>query len=397
MPAFKYEGFTKTGKSVKGIREALSRQQALIQLTGEGVLISSIEPAASKSKGVFGNLFKARKNLADLYFQLALLLRSGIPLVEAVNIIVRSSKNAAEKEYLMDVASKVSEGMRFSDALERHGAYFEPMYVNLVKASERIGRLSDVLMDIAEYEETKSQNADKLVSAMIYPAVVLIMGLGVLGFLMAVIVPKMQGIFSSVKQELPASTKALLAAADFSKEYGGFLILFLLFLAFALQHVYRHNQKFRMRVDKRLFGFNLLAQSAVARFAYILAFQLKEGLPLTDSLYYATKTIGNKYMQSILENAREEVLSGVKFSAAIKNAGVFPELFPAAASIGESSGTLPELLARVHLFYTKRIDKFISGVLSAISPLFIVIVGALVAFVVISIMLPLLNMSNLVE
>jgi type II secretory pathway component PulF len=317
--------------------------------------------------------------------------------VEAVNIIVRSSKNAVEKEYLMDAASKVSEGMRFSDALDRHGDYFEPMYVNLVKASERIGRLSEVLMDIAEYEETKTQNTDKLISAMIYPAVVLIMGLGVLGFLMAVIVPKMQGIFSSVKQELPASTKALLAIADFSKEYGGFLILFLIFLLFALQYIYRSNLKFRMRVDKRLFSFNLIAESAVARFAYILAFQLKEGLALTDSLFFAAKTVKNSYMKAVLEEARQQVLSGVKFSAAIRNAAVFPELFPAAASIGESSGTLPELLERVNVFYSKRIDKYISGVLSAISPLFIVIVGALVAFVVISIMLPLLNMSNLVE
>ncbi|MDR2104646.1 MAG: type II secretion system F family protein [Deferribacteraceae bacterium] len=397
MSAFKYEGFTKSGRSVKGVKEALSRQQALVQLTAEGVLISSIAPASIKPKGVFAGIFKARKNLADIYFQLALLLRSGIPLVDAINIIIRSSKNAAERETLIDVASKVSEGMRFSDALDKHSGYFEPMYVNLVKASERIGRLSDVLMDIAEYEETKSENTDKLVSAMIYPAVVLIMGFGVLGFLMAVIVPKMQGIFSAVKQELPASTKLLLAAADFSKEFGGFLILLFVFIIFALQYIYRNNNKFRMNIDRYLFRSNLAAQSAVARFVYILAFQLREGLPLADSLYFATKTVRNSYMRSILEDAREKVLSGVKFSTALKNAGVFPELFPAAAAIGESSGTLPELLGRVHLFYTKRIDKFISGALSIVSPLFIVIVGALVAFVVISIMLPLLSMSSLVE
>jgi type II secretory pathway component PulF len=396
MAAYIYTGFTRDGKPVKGIKEAVSKQQAMTLLTAQGILISEIQQNTPKTGSPISKVFRHKKNLADLYFQLSLLLRSGIPLVEAIDIVVRTTKNAKERAILQDTATKVSEGMRFSDALGKHIEYFDPMYVNLVKASEKIGRLADVLMDIAEYEEQKKKNADKLVSALVYPITILLLGLGVLGFMLAVIVPKMQGVFAATKQEIPNSTKILLAVANFSKEYGVVVIIAIILIALGLQYFYRRNRKFRMRVDKRLFLFGVVAQSAVARFSYILAFQLREGLPLTDGLFYATETMSNHYMKMIMGEVREKVQSGIKFSVAVKDAKIFPELFPAAVSTGESSGNMPELLERVNEFYSKRIDKRISGLLSILEPLFIVTIGILVAFVVLSIMQPILNMNTMI-
>jgi type II secretory pathway component PulF len=396
MPNFTYTGFAKSGKSVKGTKDASSKQAALAQLAAEGLLIDDIQEQTSTRKGNFLWFFSRKKNMADLFFQLSLLLRSGIPLVNALEIITRSTTNKNEKAILSDVSARVSEGMRFSEALSRHEEYFTGMYVNLIRASENVGRLAQVLMDIAEYEESKKQNRDKLTSALIYPTTVLVLGFGVLAFMLTVIVPKMQGVFDAAKQEIPASTKALLAIAAFSKQFGLLIVIFLIFCILLLRYLYTGNSRFRMWTDKKLYSFALVSQSAITRFSHILAFQLKEGLPLTDALRYANLTVQNVYMRKVLDEVRSDVQSGVKFSASVKNAGIFPELFPAAVTTGESSGNMPELLERVNEFYGKKIDKLLANFLSILEPAFIVIIGVMVAFIVISIMQPLFSMNTMV-
>lgn len=398
MAAYSYKGISKTGKEVKGVRESLSKQTLTSELLSEGIFVSSIELAGDKSSSVakLQTLFAKKINLSDTFFQLSLLLRSGIPLVEAIKIVAKSTKEVNLRNALLESASKISEGMRFSESLSKYPKIFEPMYVNLIKASEQVGKLASVLADIAVYEEDKRKNTDKIKTAMVYPMTILVMGFAVLGFLLAFVVPKMQSIFESMKQQIPASTKFLLKMSDFVSNYGFILLLFLLFIIFTLRYLYRNNNKFRLNIDKRLFKINLVSHVSVSKFAHVLSFQLKEGLPLTDALYYASLVIDNKYMYNIVARVREEVQSGTKFSVAVKNADIFPELFPAAVSTGESSGNMPELLERVNEFYSKNVDKFLTSFISAIEPIFIVVIGVLVGFIVVSIMQPLFSMNSLV-
>ncbi len=298
---------------------------------------------------------------------------------------------------MLESASKVSEGMRFSDSLSKYPKIFEPMYVNLIKASEQVGKLAAILADIAVYEEDKRKNTDKIKTAMVYPMTILVMGFAVLGFLLAFVVPKMESIFASMKQQIPASTQFLLHVSDFVSEYGLVLLLFIMFIIFSIRYLYRNNNKFRLALDKKLFKINLVSHVSVSKFAHVLSFQLKEGLPLTDALHYASLVIDNKYMYNIVSQVRESVQAGTKFSVAVRNAGIFPELFPAAVSTGESSGNMPELLERVNEFYSKNVDKFLTSFISAIEPIFIVIIGVLVGFIVVSIMQPLFSMNSLVQ
>lgn len=397
MPTFHYQGTTRQGKNIKGAKDAVSKQAALSELTAEGVFVSELAEKNKSKKFFSKELFSRKKNLADLFFQLSLLLRSGIPLVESLRIIEKSEKGARDKAALADVADKISEGKKFSEALAAHEKYFEPMYVNLIKASERVGHLSEILMDIAEYEENKRKSSDKLLSAMIYPMVILIIGLGVVAFMLTVIVPKIQGIFDAAKQELPGVTKLLLSIAGFVQKYGLALFIFVLVLLLLFRYMYGKNDKFRLRVDKRMYGFNLIAQSITSRFAHVVAFQLKEGLPLSDALFHANQTIKNVYVKEILADVREKVMSGVKFSTALKDTSVFPDLFPAAVSTGESSGNMHELLERVSEFYSKKLENYTTAFLSVVEPLFIVIVGVMIGFVVISIMLPLLSINTMIN
>lgn len=399
MAAYSYKGISKTGKEVKGVREAVSRQALTSELLSEGIFVSSISDMREKQP-FFAKLqeaFAKKLNLSDTFFQLSLLLRSGIPLVEALKIVAKSTKEQHLKNALLESASKVSEGMRFSDSLSKYPKIFEPMYVNLIKASEQVGKLAAVLADIAVYEEDKRKNTDKIKTAMVYPMTILVMGFAVLGFLLAFVVPKMESIFASMKQQIPASTQFLLKVSDFVSEYGLVLLLFIMFIIFTLRYLYKNNNKFRLAVDKKLFKINLVSHVSVSKFAHVLSFQLKEGLPLTDALHYASLVIDNKYMFDIVSQVREAVQAGTKFSVAVRNAGIFPELFPAAVSTGESSGNMPELLERVNEFYSKNVDKFLTSFISAIEPIFIVIIGVLVGFIVVSIMQPLFSMNSLVQ
>lgn len=399
MAAYSYKGISKTGKEVKGVREAPSKHILTSELLSEGIFVSSISDMQSKPS-IFAKIqeiFAKKINLADTFFQLSLLLRSGIPLVEALGIVAKSTKEQHLKNALMESASKISEGMRFSESLSKYPKIFEPMYVNLIKASEQVGKLAAVLADIAVYEEDKRKNTDKIKTAMVYPMTILIMGFAVLGFLLAFVVPKMESIFSSMKQQIPASTQFLLKASDFVSEYGLILLIFIMFIIFSIRYLYGNNDKFRLAVDKKLFKINLISHVSVSKFAHVLSFQLKEGLPLTDALHYASLIIDNKYMFNIVTQVREAVQAGTKFSTAVRNAGIFPELFPAAVSTGESSGNMPELLERVNEFYSKNVDKFLTSFISAIEPIFIVIIGVLVGFIVVSIMQPLFSMNALVQ
>ena len=399
MAAYSYKGISKTGKEVKGVREAVSRQVLTSELLSEGIFVSSISDMREKQPffAILQEIFAKKLNLSDTFFQLSLLLRSGIPLVEALKIVAKSTKEQHLKNALLESASKVSEGMRFSDSLSKYPKIFEPMYVNLIKASEQVGKLAAILADIAVYEEDKRKNTDKIKTAMVYPMTILVMGFAVLGFLLAFVVPKMESIFASMKQQIPASTQFLLHVSDFVSEYGLVLLLFIMFIIFSIRYLYRNNNKFRLALDKKLFKINLVSHVSVSKFAHVLSFQLKEGLPLTDALHYASLVIDNKYMYNIVSQVRESVQAGTKFSVAVRNAGIFPELFPAAVSTGESSGNMPELLERVNEFYSKNVDKFLTSFISAIEPIFIVIIGVLVGFIVVSIMQPLFSMNSLVQ
>lgn len=399
MPAYSYKGLSKTGKDVKGVREAASKQALTNELLNEGIFVSSIQETGAKSSryAKVQEMFAKKINLSDTFFQLSLLLRSGIPLVEAIKIVAKSTKEQHLKNALIESAGKISEGMRFSESLSKYPKLFDPMYVNLIKASEQVGKLSAVLADIAVYEEDKRKNADKIKTAMVYPMTILVMGMAVLGFLLAFVVPKMESIFSSMKQQIPASTEFLLKVSDFVSNYGFVLLLFILFIIFTIRYLYKNNQKFRLEVDKKLFKINLISHVSVAKFAHVLSFQLKEGLPLTDALHYASLVIDNKFMFNTITQVREQVQSGTKFSVAVRNSGIFPELFPAAVSTGESSGNMPELLERVNEFYSKNVDKFLTSFISAIEPIFIVVIGVLVGFIVISIMQPLFSMNSMVQ
>lgn len=396
MPTFTYSGVSRDGKKVKGVLEGDSKNSAVAKLMADGILVSEIRSARDKKGFLTFNFFSGKGQIPDVFFQLSLLLKSGIALVHALKVMSGSTKGRI-KNVLLDIAGTVSEGRRFSDALGKYPDLFEEMYVNLIKTSEEVGRLPEVLMDIAKFEEDKKKVKGKLTSALMYPMAVLIMGLGVVGFLLSYVVPKLQNIFSASGADLPASTKALLSISLVLQKYGVFIFLLVLAVIIAIRWYYRNHAAFRMKVDSKLLEIDFINHVLIARFAHVVAFQVHEGLPLTQALDNAANVSWNRAFSSKVQAVADKVRSGEKFSDAVKRTGGFTELFEAAAATGEQSGNVAELLERVSEFFGKKSEELTTRFVSIIEPLFIMFIGIIIGFIVISIMDPLFSLNTLVK
>lgn len=397
MPSFSYDGLDRQGKKAKGMIEADSKNAALAKLAAEGILVSKLAQSTEKKRFDKFYISFGKKALADVFFQLSILLSSGIPLTRALKVTAETIKDGRVKKSLIDMEEKVSSGKRFSEAMAPYKNIYTELYIHLIRTSEKVGRLSGVLLDISRFEEEKRKAGDKITSAMIYPSVVLMLGLGVVGFMLSFVVPKLEGIFKTAGAEMPTSTKVLLFSADFLQNYGVFVFILVLVLAVVLRRLYTKGGKFRMALDKKFYRIPFVRDVTASRLAHVLSFQLREGLPLVEALVSTSDGIGNKYVKDALLGVTERVKGGHKFSEAVTETGLFTELFIAAVATGEKSGNMPDLLDRVNVYYSRKTEQFTARFVSVIEPLFIMFIGLVVGFIVISIMEPLFNINTLVK
>ena len=396
MPFFIYEGIDRNGKNAKGQIEAQGKNAAVAKLMADGILVSVIRDVAEKKRGLF-LIFSGKKNTADIFFQISIMLSGGIQLTKALTVTADTVRDRRMKQALLDACEKVSGGMRFSDALMPHKDIFSELYIQLIRTSEKVGRLPQVLLDISKFEEDRRKAGEKLIGAMIYPTVVLSLGLAVVTFMLAFVVPRLQEIFKSAGAEIPVTTKLLLLISSFLQHFGIFVFLILLAGLAVFLRAYRKKGDFRVRLDKRLYRFSIVKDVTAARMSHVLGFQLKEGLPLVEALRNSAGSIGNLYVSQGVYDIADSVSSGKKFSESISQSGLFDELFTAAAATGEKSGSLPELLERVNVYYSRKTEQFTSRFVSVIEPVFIMFIGIVVGFIVISIMEPLFSINSLVK
>lgn len=398
MPTFHYEALDKTGKKIKNTVDSASKNALLNELKTSGIFPYSVtEIGESKKKFKIPFRFGRSISVADIFFQLSMLIKSSIPLVEALRIVAQNIKKQKVKSILLDASTAVSEGKRFSEALSKHSNYFDEIHIRLIEASEKVGKLSDVLMDIAVYEEERKKAFDKVKSALVYPLTVLIIGLGVVGFLLSYVVPKMNNIFESMNREIPASTQVMIFTGNFIKQYGFLVLLFFLFIGLFIQYVYRKKDQFRIKVDKKVYSINFFKEALVGKLSHMISFLLAEGLTLTQAIALSSKTLNNKFLQNNLDSVVEDIKSGKTFSGSAESKNIFPEIFVAAVKTGEKSGELSGILDRIGEFYSKRVDKYTTTFISLIEPLFIVFIGVIVGFIVLSIMGPLFDLNTVVQ
>ncbi|MGE4318674.1 MAG: type II secretion system F family protein [Deferribacterales bacterium] len=396
MPFFIYDGVDSQGKPAKGQIEAQSRNAALSKLMAEGVLVSSISDVLNKKRALFFS-FSSKKNTADIFFQLSIMLTGGIPLTKALTVTSETLRDKRMKRALLDICAKVSSGMRFSDAMKEQDGVFSELYIHLIRTSEKVGRLPQVLLDISRFEEERRKAGEKIVGAMIYPSVVLTLGFAVVTFMLAYVVPRLQDIFKSAGAEIPAATKLLLLVSSFLQVFGLPLFLILLVCLGVFLRAYRKKGSFRLNLDKKLYRITIIKDVTAARLSHVLGFQLKEGLPLVEALRNCAGSIGNAYVSEGIRDIADSVASGKKFSDSVNESGLFSELFSAAAATGEKSGSLYELMEHVNIYYSRKTEQFTARFVSVVEPVFIMFIGIVVGFIVISIMEPLFSINSLVK
>ncbi|MEW6380841.1 MAG: type II secretion system inner membrane protein GspF [bacterium] len=406
MAIFEYRALDRQGKSVKGLIDADSPQDAQAKLRRDNIYPFNLKitTAAHKrlSKNELFTLLQPKtktREIAVITRQLATLLKAGLPLMQALAALVDQIDAEHTKKIFIDIREKVKGGMPLSKAMSEHPQVFFRLYVQMVRAGEASGSLDHVLASLANYLEKKIQQRNKILSTLAYPAFMLLIGVAVLTFLMIYVIPTITNIFVEMKQSLPLPTLVLIRSSELLQRFWLPLLpaLALLVLAF---NKYRHTESGGLFVDRTLlklpvFG-ELIRKIDTARFAQTLGILVCNGVPILDSLAIVKDVITNRLLANAIEEARHCLQQGEDLAVPLKKAKVFPPIVTHMIAIGEKSGQLEEMLANIAEGYANEVDMTVNSLTSILEPAIILLMGAIVAFVVLSILLPIFEMNQIV-
>lgn len=403
-PIFDYRAYSADGKNRKGIVEADTAKTARLKLKKQGLMVTAItEKTAAKPGGSGGSVpfFGGRvsgREVALMTRQLASLIKANIPLVESLTALVEQSENERLKVVLDQVRQDVNEGSTLSKAMSKHSKVFDHIFVNMVEAGESSGTLSLVLLRLADLKEAQMRLRSKIVSGMTYPALMLGVGVILMLVIFTFIIPKLAKVFEGSRKPLPASTKILMDLSGFIVDYWYLIVVALFFLISAFRR-YINTPVGRVRWDAfrlraPIFG-DLNRLISVTRFSNTMGTLLGSGVPILSSMAIARNLVGNVLIERAIETARENITEGQSIAEPLRRSGEFPPLVIHMIAIGEKTGELPDMLRNISETYEEQVNTRIEGMTSLLEPIMIIGMGVMVGFIVLSIFIPLLEMSNI--
>jgi general secretion pathway protein F len=420
MPIFEYKAYAAGGAVQTGVIDADTTREARQRLRRENLLVSEIHElrggrrTASKSgaKGRAPGLFErwrrhrqaqATPSMRDLEIltsvtrQMATLLASGIPLAETVKAIIEQTERRDIETMFREIRERINSGGSLADALSDHPRLFSELYVNMVRAGEATGNVDVVLRRLADYLQMQRALRRKVVSAMTYPAMMIAIGVIVVSILMAVVVPKITGMLTDQGKTLPAPTQALIYVSDLFQNWWWALLLGVAAVSFVIERIYK-TDKGRLAIDRNLLRVpvvgDLLRKQAVSRFTRTLSTLLQSGVPAVQSLEITRTVVGNRVLADATEVIRVKILEGTDIATPLKASGAFPPVVSYMVAIGEQSGELEQMLDRVAIAYDEEIDVATERMTSVIEPIMIVVLALVVGYIVISIVLPILQIGQ---
>lgn len=410
MGAYSYKALNEDGKTVKGILEGDSERHIRSQLRAKKlkpleVTSSSGEAANTAADDVslsgWSRRRASRLSVRDLSLitrQLASLVRSGLPLDEALQATAKQSQRANVKRVVLQVRTRVLEGFSLAQAMGDNPLAFNDMYRALVRAGEGSGYLSPVLERLADYTQTSQQLQQRIKMAMIYPVVMLMVCIGVIVALMVFVVPKLMKIFEQGKHELPALTKALIASSEFLQHYGLFLLAALIGTYFAVQNLLRDPKRLRswhiIQLKLPVIG-ELVKQINSSRFAATLSLLSASGVPLLQALNISGQVMTNKILQEACDAVAAAVREGMSLSRAMENTAVFPPLLVQLVASGETNGTLPQQLDNAARDQERELEMMLGVAMGLLEPATIIFMGGAVCLIVLAILTPIFEMTQL--
>ena len=411
MPVYAYKGLNESGREVKGMLDAESPRMLRTNLKRQGIRIiehrEETSKAANDARGQsllsteidFKKYFE-RISVAEIALvtrQLATLLRSGITLINALTAIVDQVESERLKKVFGNVKTDVNEGLALADAMAKHDAVFDTLYISMVRAGEASGALDVVLERLADFTEAQARLRSKIQSAMLYPIIMLSVGGIIMMILFIVVIPRITKIFEQVKAELPIQTKLLIFTADIVKGY--YPILFpLIALGIWMFFRWKKSEKGRPKWDRfilvaPIFG-PVVRLVAISRFSRTLATLLRSGVPVLVALDITKDVLDNVRLSGVVKEAREAIREGESISGPLKKSGEFPPIVVHMVGTGEASGQLEQMLEHVADNYDFQVDQKVEKLTTLIEPIMIVGMGLAVAFIVFSVLLPILQLSQ---
>jgi len=412
MPVFEYRGLSAAGKQVTGLLEADSSKTLRVQLKKTGVFLTDVlgqseartgKKAAIDREVQLGRVFRGRvtaEDVAVITRQLSTLLHAGVTLVEALTALVDQTDKDRLKRALSDVKQRVNEGSSLADALAQHPRIFGTLYVNMVRAGEASGALDAVLARLADFTEGQAKLKQKLVGTLIYPAIMTIIGGGILAVLMTVVVPKVTRIFESMRATLPWATRLLIFVSNLLSGFW-WLILPLLFGAAAAAVAWTRSPNGRPVFDAWVLRLpvagSLMRMLLVSRFSRTLATLLKAGVPMLTALDITKNVVTNTVLAGVVETARDAIREGESIAGPLKRSGQFPPLVYHMVAVGERSGQLEEMLLNVADSYENQVNVRLGALTALLEPLIIVAMGMVIAFVAFSILMPILQINTTIR
>jgi len=392
---FEWEGKDKNGKIVRGEMRAGGEAMVGASLRRQGILVNKV-----KKRRMSGGKSIKQKDIAVFTRQLATMMKAGVPLIQAFDIVARGSSNPKMTRLLTDIRSDVETGTSLSAAFRKHPLYFDALYCNLVEAGEAGGILEALLDRLAIYQEKTMALKNKIKSALIYPVAVLAVAFIVLSVIMIFVIPAFKEVFTSFGADLPAPTLVVIAMSEFFVKY--WYLIFLLLgggIYFFLESWKRSvkMQKFMDRLLLRIpvFG-DLVNKSSIARWTRTLSTMFAAGVPLVEALDSVGGASGNAVFVEATEQIQKDVSTGSALTTSMQSTGVFPTMVVQMVAIGEESGSLDQMLGKAAEFYEDEVDEAVKGLSSLMEPFIIVILGVLIGGIVVSMYLPIFKLGSVV-
>jgi len=392
---FEWEGKDKNGKPVRGEMRAGGEAMVSASLRRQGVMVSKV-----KKRRMSGGKAIKQKDIAVFTRQLSTMMRAGVPLIQAFDIVARGSTNPKLTRLLTDIRSDVETGTSLSAAFRKHPLYFDALYCNLVEAGEAGGILETLLDRLAVYQEKTMAIKNKIKSALIYPVAVLVVAFIVLTVIMIFVIPAFEDVFKSFGADLPAPTLVVIAMSKFFTTYW-YLIFSILGggIYFFLQS-WRRSVKMQKFMDRLLlripvFG-DLVNKSSIARWTRTLSTMFAAGVPLVEALDSVGGASGNAVFAEATEKIQKDVSTGSALTTSMQATGIFPVMVLQMCAIGEESGSLDAMLGKAAEFYEDEVDEAVKGLSSLMEPFIIVILGTLIGGIVVSMYLPIFKLGQVV-
>lgn len=396
LQTFEWVGLNKTGKKLKGEQQAKSTTLAKNELRRQGIQVKKIY---KKRKSLFssGKSIKAQ-DIALFSRQLATMMESGVPMVQAFEIIEGGQSNPRMAKLVGEVKTEIQSGSSLSESLGKHPVYFDELYCNLVAAGEKAGVLDELLDTIATYKERTEEIKGKIKKAMFYPAAVLFVAIGVTILLLVKVVPQFQDMFTSFGADLPGLTLMVVGASHWMQANWWKFVLIVGGLIFAFIYFKKRSLKFAHFLDRLALKIpivgGILYDAAVARFSRTLSTTFAAGVPLVEGLQTVSGAVGNVVFRDAVLEIKEDVSTGHQLQLAMSQTNVFPHMVIQMASIGEESGNLDQMLAKVADYYEQEVSNAVDALSSLLEPIIMVLVGGLVGVMVVAMYLPIFKMAS---